>query len=62
MISLVLLSVQLLLWHILMCRAGYMPQDLALYDSLSIAETFLFHATLHGLARDVFKDEVRKIW
>lgn len=31
---------------------GYMPQEHAIYEDLTIAETFLFHAGLHGMTRD----------
>ncbi|MCH2267938.1 ABC transporter ATP-binding protein [Candidatus Thalassarchaeum betae] len=31
---------------------GYSPQEIALYEDLSIAETFLFHGRLHGMSRD----------
>ncbi|EGG25352.1 ABC transporter G family protein [Cavenderia fasciculata] len=39
---------------------GYAPQETALYDDLSIAETLQFHATLHGMDDQTFKE--RKAW
>lgn len=35
---------------------GYAPQETALYEDLTIYETLLFHASLHQLSSDVFKE------
>jgi ABC-type multidrug transport system ATPase subunit len=39
---------------------GYSPQELALYEDLSIRETFLFHGRLHGM--DGEKIRARESW
>jgi ABC-type multidrug transport system ATPase subunit len=39
---------------------GYSPQELALYEDLSIRETFLFHGRLHGMAAE--KIRARESW
>jgi len=37
---------------------GYAPQELALYNDLSIHETLLFHARLHGLGDETFAERL----
>ena len=39
---------------------GYSPQEIALYEDLSITETLLFHGRLHGMGRDRIAD--RQAW
>jgi ABC-type multidrug transport system ATPase subunit len=39
---------------------GYSPQEIALYDDLSISETMLFHGRLHGMERQAIGD--RESW
>ena len=37
---------------------GYMPQDLALYDDLTIEENLTFHGRLHGMSKIEIKDRI----
>ncbi|GAM25192.1 hypothetical protein SAMD00019534_083670, partial [Acytostelium subglobosum LB1] len=39
---------------------GYAPQETALYDDLSIGETFNFHQAVHGMSKESFQE--RKTW
>ncbi len=39
---------------------GYSPQEIALYEDLSIAETFLFHGRLHGMPIERIRE--RQAW
>jgi len=45
--------------HIPGARIGYAPQELALYPELTIEETFLFHASLHGMKSNDFRKRMR---
>jgi ABC-2 type transport system ATP-binding protein len=42
-------------------RIGYMPQNLALYESLTVAENVAFFGRLYGMERDVIGARAREV-